>query len=158
MLQAILAVSTDGAIGHQGKLPWTLPEDLKRFRSLTMGHSVLMGRKTYESIGRPLRGRKNIVITSQPKSIRFLDVHTFCDSEEALAFALVDDADPFVIGGAQLYQRFWARTGRVHLTEVHGNYPDADTRVPDVGKIAQGFHETFREDHGSYSFVTLERP
>ena len=97
----IAAVASNGVIGHRNRMPWHLPEDLRRFRQLTLGHAVIMGRRTFESIGGPLAGRDNIVITRSPdwtrsgcRAVRSLDA--------ALA-AVVEPRDAFVIGGAQIY-------------------------------------------------------
>ncbi len=99
-LALIVAVAKNGGIGLKDALPWHVPEDLKRFKALTMGHAILMGRKTHESIGRALPGRRNVVITRQPLTFAGCEVAPSLDA----ALALVkDDAQPFIIGGAQLY-------------------------------------------------------
>src|SRR5437899_9252607 len=97
----VAAVARNGVIGHRNRLPWHLPEDLRRFRQLTLGHAVIMGRRTFESIGRPLAGRDNIVITRSPDWSRS-DCHAVHSLEAAVA-AVRKPQDAFVIGGAQIY-------------------------------------------------------
>jgi dihydrofolate reductase len=112
-----VAASTNDVIGRHGTLPWHLPEDLQRFRRLTMGKPVLMGRATYQAIGRPLAGRRNIVISRQHDLV--IDgCEVVTDPREALA--RVDGADEvMVIGGGQIYERFLPQADRIHLTRVH---------------------------------------
>src|SRR5712691_2473705 len=100
-LAIIAAVARNGVIGHRNRMPWRLPEDLKRFRQLTLGHAVIMGRRTFESIGWPLAGRDNIVVTRSPDWTRS-GCHTAHSLEAALA-AVREPQDAFVIGGAQIY-------------------------------------------------------
>jgi dihydrofolate reductase len=112
----IVAVAENGVIGRENALPWHLPEDLKRFKRLTMGKPIVMGRKTFESIGKPLPGRKNIVVTRDANYARN-DV-TVVHSVEA-AIGAADPADEvMVIGGADLFRMFLPKAGRVHLTRV----------------------------------------
>jgi dihydrofolate reductase len=156
---AIVAMADNGVIGRDNGLPWRLPDDLRRFKSITIGHTVLMGRRTFETIGRPLPERRNLVLTRDRKwSAPGCEVvHT---PEEAIE--LVGDAGRlFVIGGAQVYLACWPLVNRIELTEVHADL-EGDTRL-------RGFHrdewiETFREEHAAdarhaqaFSFVTLER-
>lgn len=123
-LTAVVAVDHGLLIGAEGDLPWRLPGDLKRFRAVTMGHPILMGRATYASIGRPLPGRQNIVIT------RNRDFEApGCDvvhSVDAAIAACGDAGDAFVIGGSTIYDAFWPRLDRLHLTVVHATF-DGDT-------------------------------
>jgi dihydrofolate reductase len=115
----IVAVADSGAIGRDNALPWHLPEDLKRFKRLTMGKPMIMGRKTFESIGRPLPGRLNIVVTRDTNYRRegVIVVHSV---EAALAAAGGAD-EVMVIGGADLFRLFMPVARRVHLTRVHGD-------------------------------------
>lgn len=156
---AIVAMADNGVIGRGGGLPWHLPEDLRRFKSLTMGHALLMGRRTHESIGRALPGRRNFVLSRDP-AWRAPGCETVASPEAAR-----ERTDPsqtlFVIGGAQVYRACWPLVRRVELTEVHAEVP-GDTRLE--GFDRREWRETFREDHAadarhlhSYSFVTLER-
>lgn len=101
-LQFIVAMTPDGLIGLDGQIPWRIPEDLRRFRALTTGHAIVMGRKTFESIGRPLPNRKNIVVSRDPS--RCTEGILFRRTlEEALEEARSEDAAPFVIGGGEIY-------------------------------------------------------
>jgi dihydrofolate reductase len=117
----IVAVADSGVIGRDNTLPWHLPEDLKRFKRLTMGKPILMGRKTFESIGKPLPGRQNIVVT-RDTNYRREGVTVVHDAEAALR-AAGPVPEIMVIGGAELFAALLPRAGRIHLTRVHGNIP-----------------------------------
>lgn len=122
----IAAVSENGVIGKEGKMPWHIPADLRRFKRLTMGYPVLMGRKTFESLGgRPLPGRPNVVISSTQS---FDGVKTFPDPAEAIN-ALDYEEKIFVIGGSTLYRYFLPQAQRVELTHVR-MYCPGDTYFP----------------------------
>ena len=127
-LSMIAAVSSNGVIGAGNRLPWKLPADLRRFKRLTMGHYLLMGRKTFESIGRPLPGRTTVVITHRqdyaPSGV--LVAHTM---EEALEFVRADD-EAFVAGGAQIYQSLFPRAERLYLTRIEKEF-EGDVHFPD---------------------------
>ncbi len=132
-LTAIMAVSDDSVIGIEGKdgptLPWRLPPDLKRFKALTTGHAVIMGRKTYESIGRPLPNRTNIVLTrkadilrGETRGDRLADntaLFFVATPEDALVVARNYDPSPFLIGGGDVYSALWKYVTRVEMTCVH---------------------------------------
>ncbi len=128
----ILAVSDNGIIGHNGDLPWHLSDELKRFRKITTGHAILMGRKTHESIGRALPDRRNIVITRQ-RDYQPLDaaVEIAHDVDAAIALASTDrnETELFIIGGATIYESAWPRVDRLYLTRVHGQF-EGDTYWP----------------------------
>jgi dihydrofolate reductase len=115
----IVAVADSGVIGRDNTLPWHLPEDLKRFKRLTMGKPIVMGRRTFESIGKPLPGRQNIVVTRDP-NYRREGVTIVHDAEAALR-AAGQVAEVMIIGGAELFRALLPRAGRIHLTRVHGN-------------------------------------
>lgn len=130
-LSLIVAASDNGCIGRDGDLPWRLPEDLKRFKQVTMGKPIIMGRKTYESIGRPLPGRTNIVVTRQPgyEAPGCSVVHSLA---EALQVAASDPAEEaFVIGGAALYADALPQADVLHLTRVHA-IVEGDVYLPPV--------------------------
>ena len=131
------------AIGLAGRLPWHLPADLKRFRAITLGAPIIMGRRTHESIGRPLPGRKNIVLTHAPdyRAEGCTVVHSV---EEALREAAGEEA--MVIGGASVYRDFLPRADRIHLTLIHGDFP-ADTFFPEIDRAA--WREVERVDVGN---------
>lgn len=129
-LELIVAVADDDAIGENGRLPWDLPCDLKRFREITMGHVVIMGRNTWESLPRkPLHGRYNVVVSSTepcqpwPKDTCFTSIDALPEVLKALPRQKM-----FVIGGKRLYE--WAApfAARAHVTRVHGVFPNADVR------------------------------
>jgi dihydrofolate reductase len=115
----IVAVADSGVIGRDNTLPWHLPEDLKRFKRITMGKPMIMGRKTFESIGKPLPGRQNIVVTRDTNYHR--DGVTVAHDAEGAVRAAADAPEIMVIGGAELFRAFLPRATRVHLTRVHGN-------------------------------------
>jgi dihydrofolate reductase len=162
-LVLVVARADNGVIGVNGGLPWRLPEDLKRFKRLTIGKPVVMGRKTYESIGKPLPGRHNIVLT-RDAGWRAEGVTVAPNLAEAIAAAGLDPrarADAImVIGGAQIYAEALPSATRIELTEVHAS-PDGDTRLPPFDPVR--WREVFREDRAAegdvpgYSFVTLVR-
>jgi len=158
-ISIIVAMAENRVIGVNNALPWHLPEDLKRFRRITTGHHVIMGRKNHESIGRPLPNRVNIVVTRKPDYLApgCQVVHSV---EEALAVA-GNDPEIFIIGGAQLYQQTVDRADRLYLTLVHAR-PQGDPRFPEIAW--NDWNELDRERHDSdtrhayaYSFITLER-
>jgi len=126
MISIIAAVAENGVIGDKNRLMWHISEDLKRFKALTSGHPVVMGRKTYESLGRPLPNRTNVVITRQELLIEGCRVvHSF---EEAVAL-FPRDEEIFIIGGAEIYARALPMADRLYLTRVHRAY-EGDTRFP----------------------------
>ncbi len=153
----VVALADNGVIGRDGGLPWHLPADLKRFREITWGHPIVMGRRTHESIGRVLPGRLNLVISRDPHCAAAGCV-VVPDLEAALAAA---GAVPevMIVGGAAVYAAALPRATRLFLTEVHARV-DGDVRFPDFDRSA--WRETAREPHRGegeydYSFVTLER-
>ncbi len=156
---AIVAMADNGVIGRDNRLPWHLPEDLRRFKALTMGHALLMGRRTCESIGRALPGRRNLVLSRDP-GWHAPGCETVASPQAALAL-IGPGRTLFVIGGAEVYRACWPVVRRVELTEVHADIA-GDTRLE--GFDRGHWRETFREDRAAderhahaYSFVTLER-
>ncbi len=142
MISLIVAVSENGVIGRDGDLPWRLSDDLKRFKAVTLGKPVIMGRKTWDSIGRPLPGRQNIVIT---RSKHFeADGCAVVDSPER-AIAAAGDADEImVIGGGEIYRRFIDKANRLYVTRVRASV-DGDTRFPDIDE--EVWREVSAEHH-----------
>jgi dihydrofolate reductase len=140
----VVARAENGVIGKDGALPWRIPEDLKRFKALTMGAPMIMGRKTFESLPKLLPGRRHIVLT------RGEGAEVARSVEEALD--LVRGPRVSVVGGAEIYRLFEPLADRIELTEVHGS-PEGDTMVASF----QGWREAAREDHEGHSFVTLVR-
>ena len=127
----IAAVASNGVIGYRNRMPWHLPEDLKRFRQLTLGHAVIMGRRTFESIGAPLAGRENIVITRSPDWTRS-DCHAAHSLEAALA-AVRARQDAFVIGGAEIYALALPIASRLHITEIERDF-EGDAFFPEFDR------------------------
>lgn len=157
----VVAASDNNAIGSAGKLPWRLPEDLKRFRHLTMGKPVVMGRRTFDSIGRPLPGRRNIVV-SRKACLAIEGCKVVNSPEEALEVAREEDPDEImIIGGAQLYNELLPRTGRIQMTRVHATI-EGDTFFPRLP--ADEWHVVWSEPHKAaadrpfaFTFQVLER-
>ncbi len=155
----IVAVARNGVIGQKNRLPWKLPADLKRFKALTMGHPIVMGRKTYESIGKALPGRTNIVVTRQA-GYRAEGCLVVDSLEHGLALARSDE-EIFVIGGVEIFTQAIPLANRIYLTQIDQDF-EGDARLPALDRTV--WHETAREDHPSgpepplaYSFLTLER-
>lgn len=158
-LSLIVAMDRNRVIGRDNRLPWHISEDLMRFKALTLGHPILMGRKTFESIGRVLPGRLNIVVTRQrdyraPDGVRV--THSITEALSAAAGA----GEVFVIGGRELYEYALRAAQRLHVTEVHGDFA-GDTRFPEIDS---SWRETAREHrpvpgpgYAGYDFVTYER-
>ena len=151
----VVAVAANGVIGRDGGLPWQIPADLKRFKRLTSGHAMVMGRKTFASLPGLLPGRRHIVLT-RDAGWSAPGVEVVRDIAAALALAGPDAA---VIGGAEVFALALPYLARIELTEVHADVP-GDTHLPPFG---EDWHETFREEHSAsgdtaaYAFVTLER-
>lgn len=129
-IDLVAAVSRDLCIGRAGALPWHLPEDLKRFRALTTGHAIVMGRKTFDSIGRPLPNRRSIVISRSP-GFAPPGVEVAASLDAALELALAGDAEPKVIGGGEIYRLALPRASRLFITWVDQDVADCDTRFPE---------------------------
>lgn len=119
IITLIVAAGDNGVIGRGNALPWRLPDDLKRFKQLTLGKPIVMGRRTFESIGQPLPGRLNIVVTRDTNYQR--EGVTVVHEVDAAVRAAGNVPEIMIIGGAELFQRFLPLAGRVHLTRVHGD-------------------------------------
>lgn len=158
----VVARARNGVIGNKGALPWHLPADLKRFKAITIGKPVVMGRKTFESIGRPLPGRQNIVLTRQA-GWTAAGVTVVPNLAEAIAAAGLDPrvrGHIMIIGGAEIYALALPIATRVELTEVDAA-PEGDTILPpfDPARWAEVARETHaaQGDTPGYDFITLER-
>ena len=159
-IQAIVAIDGNGAIGRQGDLLCHLPADMKHFKEVTMGHSIVMGRKTFESFPRrPLPGRQNIVITRNA-DWQYPGVTVAHSVEEAIAAAQTDTV--FIIGGAQVYEQALPLVDVLHLTQIHARWASADVFFPAL--VPDEWQEVTREHHQSdhrnayeFDFVTLKR-
>ena len=142
-LSLIVAAAENGVIGRNGELPWKLPVDLQRFKALTSGHPVIMGRKTYESIGRALPGRRNIVVSRSSPAIEGVDVVTSVPA--ALTLAQESGAEEaWVIGGGEMYKESLPLADVVELTRVHATV-DGDVSFPELNSAE--WEEVSREDH-----------
>lgn len=144
-LSIIAAMSEERVIGISNALPWRLPADLANFKRITLGHTLLMGRKTFESIGRPLRGRKTVVITRN-RDFDGNDVWTAATVEKALRLAEQlepPDGEVFIAGGAEIYRQTIHRADRMYLTIVHGHFR-GDAWFPKFE--LESWTVTFRED------------
>jgi dihydrofolate reductase len=151
-LAIIAAVAQNRGIGKGGKLPWHISEDLKRFKHLTVGHAILMGRKTFESIGHPLTGRRNVVLSSRSVP----GVESYPTIAAALS-ALADQERVFVIGGGQIYAEFLDRADEVYLTLVHRDV-NADTFFPPFDRVLQSRFSLVRQDeHDGFTFLDYQR-
>ena len=159
-MEIVVAASENDVIGRANRLPWRLPADLRRFKALTMGHPVLMGRKTYESIGKALPGRLNLVLS---RSAGFA-------AGEGIVVPTIDAARAaagtcstvMVIGGAQIYRQCLPLVTRIHLTLVHAEIPDGDAffdawRSLEWREVSRERHEADAVNSYAYSFITLER-
>lgn len=144
MISLIVAASTNNVIGAKGNLPWRLSADLKRFKALTMGKPIVMGRKTYESIGRPLPGRQNIVVTRNPGFVaEGCDVVSSMDA----AIEVAGDAEEImVIGGSHIYEAFLPRADRIYLTRVQAEL-EGDAYLPAIDN--DKWHEVSAELHAA---------
>lgn len=155
-ISIIVAMAENHAIGKDNQLLWHIPEDLQRFKKITMGHPIIMGRKTFESIGKVLPGRRNIIITRQ-KDYQ-VEGATVCHNPEEALKACLDAEEVFIIGGTEIYQMFLPRVDRIYLTQIHESYLDADTFFPDFKQ--SDFIETKRRDVAepiSYSLIIFKR-
>ena len=154
----VAAVARNGVIGHRNRMPWHLPEDLRRFRQLTLGHAVIMGRRTFESIGKPLAGRNNIVVTRSPVWTR-AGCHAAHSLEAAVA-AVHEREDAFVIGGAQIYALALPVASRLYISEIERDF-EGDAFFPEFDRSR--WREVSRESRVldgaggfSYHFVAYD--
>ena len=151
----IVAMSEDGTIGDNGKVPWRISDDLKRFKRLTMGHPIIMGRKTYQSIGKPLPGRTNIVLTRNPNFSARPEVLKFDSLDAALDHCQQRREEiVFVIGGGEVYRQTRPLADKLLVTEVRRQVT-GDTKFPDYDRSE--WIEMAREDGPEYSFVEYAR-
>ncbi len=150
----IAAVARNGVIGNNGDIPWRIGEDWQRFKRLTTGHVLIMGRKTYDSIGRPLPGRTTFVIT-RDRMWRGEGVRAVPLLEEAFvqAYELQPEAI-FVAGGGEIYRAAWPRLSRLEITEVDQE-PDGDVMFPEIDPAE--WRETARDAHPGFTFVSYQR-
>lgn len=156
-LSIIVAVANNHVIGQHNTLPWHLPEDLKRFKALTMGHHIIMGRKTYESLGRLLPGRTTVIVTRNQDY--HVDGAIVVNSLKQALEACKADAEVFLIGGAELFEIGLKQADKIYLTEIHADF-DGDAFLPAFD--LSSWQETSREHHKAanglaFSYVSYER-
>jgi dihydrofolate reductase len=156
MIKIIVAISKNRVIGSDNSLIWSLPSDLKRFKELTTGHTVVMGRKTYESIGKPLPNRRNVIIT-RDENYRVDDCEIVNSIEEAL---LLCKNDCFIIGGGEIYKQTLPLAEKIYMTIIDEEF-EGDTLFPDLNR---SWYISSKEDHTSddknkynYSYIFYER-
>ncbi|MCE9544877.1 MAG: dihydrofolate reductase [Planctomycetia bacterium] len=163
-LSIIVAMAENGVIGRGGTLPWHISEDLKRFKRLTMGHAILMGRRTWDSLGRPLPGRRSIVVSRNPE-FRAVGAEVAGSLDEALRLAAggssPTDDEVFVIGGASLYREALPLANRLHVTRVHAVI-EGDTFFPEFNVaewrlVEDGPVQTDAASSLRYNFQCYER-
>ena len=158
IMSAIAAIGKNRELGKRGDLIWRIPDDLKRLKALTTGHVVIMGRKTYESIGRPLPNRTNIIVTRNP-DFTAPGCLVATSVPDALDLAREHETEEiFILGGADIYTQALPFTDRLYLTIVDATDPEADTFFPDYSEFTKVI-ETETKDHNglAYTWLTLER-
>ena len=161
VISFVVAAASNNVIGLEGKLPWNLPNDMKHFKNVTWGMPVIMGRKTFESLGKVLPGRKNIVITRQP-GWKMEGVVAVKSIEDALFVAAETDAnEAMVIGGGEIFKTLFDKAKRIYLTRVDAE-PEADTFFPVIDPqhwwlLSQKNYEADEKNPYNYSFQTWER-
>lgn len=160
-ISLVVAAANNNAIGKEGKMPWHLPNDLKHFKNVTWGMPVVMGRKTFDSLGKPLPGRKNIVITRQ-KEWEAEGAVKAANIKDALFIAQQADANEImIIGGGEIFKALFNRAKKIYMTRVEAD-PDADTFFPVIDPerwhlMSQQNYEADEKNAFNYSFQTWER-
>jgi len=159
IVSMVVAISENNAIGKDNQLLWYLPRDLKHFKTITSGHTVIMGRKTFDSVGRPLPNRRNIVITRK-KDLEIGGAEVVNSLEAALQLCEAED-EVFIVGGAEIYKQAMPHTDRIYLTVVHERF-DADTYFPEIDmdiwkETASESHQPDEKNNLAFTFSTLER-
>ena len=158
MVSIIVAIAENGVIGDKNALLWNIKEDMRRFRTTTTGHPVVMGRKTFESIGRPLPKRTNVVITRGDSEFEgCLVAHSIEDAVQMFP----SEEEVFIIGGAQIYKQALPLADKLYLTIVHRAY-EGDTSFPDIDysewdELSREEFERGEEYDGSFTFIDLKR-
>ena len=161
IISLVVAAATNNAIGKEGNMPWHLPNDMKHFKNVTWGMPVIMGRKTFESLGKALPGRKNIVITRQAGWSADNTVVVQYLEDAVFVAGQTDANEVMVIGGGEIYKAYFDKAKRIYMTRVDGS-PEADTSFPGIdGKqwqlISQRNHEADAKNAFNYSFQLWER-
>ena len=160
-ISAIVATAKDNVIGKDNKLLWKLSDDLRRFKRITSGHAVLMGRKTFESLGKPLPNRTNLVVT-RDENFAVEGAHVFNQINEALEYARSEgEEELFIIGGGEIYQMMLPAANKLYLTKVHAQ-PEGDTFFPEIHDeewdvINEEAHKADDRNEFDFVFLDLER-
>ena len=157
MISIISAIGKNNEIGKNNGLLWDMPVDLKHFKKITSGHPIIMGQKTFESLGRPLPNRKNLVLTLD-ENFKAEGVEIFHSLVKINDFIQKSNEEFFVIGGGQIYRLFMSTVDKLYITHVDGDFPDADTYFPTIEepkwqKIKEEKHEPDEKNKYAYSFV-----
>lgn len=160
MIHLVVAKSDNNVIGHDNQLIWHLPNDLKHFKEITTGHPIIMGRKTFESIGRPLPNRTNIIITRN-RNYSIENAKVVHSLNEALELAKEIDENIFILGGGKIYEQAIDFADILEVTEVHENF-EGDTYFPEIDlnvwkEISRIKHHKDEKNKFDYSFVRYER-
>lgn len=161
MISIIVAIAENNAIGRQGQLLCHLPDDLKHFKQLTSGHTVIMGERTWDSLpNKPLPNRRNIVLTDQPHKT-FSGAHTAYSIPEAIAL-LNSSEEAFIIGGGMVYKQFFDHADRLYITHIHHTWDDADTFFPDIHQqqwltVAEEEHPADNKHPYRFTFTEYRR-
>jgi dihydrofolate reductase len=155
-----VAIGENYAIGKNNQLLWHMPADLKFFKQTTSGHTVIMGRKTFDSVGKPLPNRKNVVITRDTE-LKIEGVEVVNSLDEALAITQAEEKPVFIVGGAEIYRQALPKTDKLYLTTIHHNF-DADTFFPSINRsewkvISTETHKADEKNKYDYTFEVLER-
>ena len=164
MISIIVAIGKNNEIGKKNALLWSLPADMKHFRETTSGHPVIMGQKTFESIGRPLPNRRNIVLTQdkkfKPEGVEL--VYSLEELDSLIKKTSKPEEELFVIGGGMIYKLFIEKADKLYITHVDASFPDADTFFPEIIPIV--WNEISHEEHTKdekniypYTFSIYER-
>ncbi|MBL8266709.1 type 3 dihydrofolate reductase [Steroidobacter sp.] len=159
MLSIIVAVADNGVIGSANQLPWRLPDDLKRFKALSLGKPIVMGRKTFDSIGKPLPGRLNIVISRQP-GLQIPGCTVVTSIDDAIATAQ-PAPEIVIVGGAEIYRQALPKVSTIHVTRVHAAV-DGDVVFPELREqewqeVAKEYHPADDRHAHAFTFSTLQR-
>jgi len=159
IVSAVVAIAENNAIGKDNELLWYLPTDLKHFKSITKGHTIVMGRKTFDSIGKPLPHRRNIVIT-RAKALEIEGAEVVNTIAQALELCS-DEEEVFIVGGAEIYKLAMPATDRIYLTTVHRSF-EGDAYFPEINMdlwkvTAEEKHEADEKNNIAFTFSTLER-
>ncbi len=155
-----VAIGENYAIGKNNQLLWHMPADLKFFKQTTSGHTVIMGRKTFDSVGKPLPNRRNVVITRDTE-LKIEGAEVVNSLDEALAITKTEEKPVFIVGGAEIYRQALPKTDKLYLTTIHNHF-DADTFFPSFNRnewkvISSESHKADEKNKYDYTFEVLER-